>query len=87
MKLPARGNAEALDAGLKPCQGAVNTREHRPVVGIRLEKAERLVEAEEQIGLRDRAFREFIEQAKFCLSLIGRKAGGRGGQGLHQGAG
>src|SRR3972149_1369991 len=80
-------NGEARGAGPNPRQGAVDARQHRPVVGIRLEEAERLVEAEEEIRLRDRALCKFVEEAQFPLSLVQRKAGGGGGQGLDEGAG
>src|SRR5438128_2096279 len=63
---------------------AIDALEDLGTVGVRLEKAQRLVEADERRRPREGAALERVEQAELLLPRRGIVAGGDGGEGIHE---
>src|SRR5437899_1873010 len=73
---PSRRGPEPVHAGRECLQRAIDELESLRVIGIRLEKAERLVQAEEGPGVTDRAPLELGEERTLSLLILGSVTGG-----------
>ena len=79
---PPRGRPEPRHAAREALECLVDKLEDARVVRVRLQEAERLVEADKRAGVADRAAREALEQLALLLLILGRVAGGGCRQGL-----
>jgi len=83
---PPSRRTEPLHAGAERLQRAVDEREERRGVRIRLEEAERLVQLEERTRATDGAALEVLEQRALPLLVLGGVARGDRSQGLDEAA-
>src|SRR5881397_3175092 len=79
-----RGGPEPHHALGEFRERAIDALEDLGTVGVRLEKAQRLVETDERRRPREGAALERVEQAELLLPRRGIVAGGDGGEGIHE---
>src|SRR2546429_51296 len=79
-----RGGPEPHHALGEFRERAIDALEDLGTVGVRLEKAQRLVESDDRSRPREGAALERVEQAELLLPRRGIVAGGDGGEGIHE---
>jgi hypothetical protein len=84
---PPGGRVETAHPGRDGCERLVHTGQHLPIVGIGLEQAQRLVQTEQPLRLRDAAAGERVQQTDLLRAVRGGGPGSDGGEGLDEARG
>ena len=72
---PARGGPESIDPGRERFQRAIDQLENLGVVGVRLQKAQGLVQAKERSRVADDGAVELLQEHDLARPIVGRVTG------------